>query len=965
MNKLFRTVPFVTALLATSALSILPSVSMAEGSAQFGLTQRLVDNQASLAPTGTGDPVYGIDANSASQFVDIVTSGEVINISLCGAINDDDIAVQIFNPSGTQVYTNSATSGNVLCTDPMTGPLTNPFRYTTATTGAHRIVLQNTSRSAYGDSYFERWDISVTADTGTNPNPAVAAGRLYGYSWNMNAPTFAETASTDANLYALVPGGRPNTNYIWQLDLTNMAGRGYNIIANAVGVNTPNSGFSTPLTGNSAVYKYPVYLGVPAVANPQPSLSPVITGARFIDNANEDNGISPGFTPGVQDSGNFEFTSDVAGTYALFVDVNQNNIFGDPGDVFLLGLATVGANTVPWNGRDPNDNILPVDTYNARVSVRLGEYHFVANDIETSGGGVDNGLTIFQSDLAGALSNTLIYWDDVTILGAGAGGTSNRPLGETSGTAAGRHTWGNFTTTGFGNERLIDTYVYGLSTIASVAVAITADDTNTLIGADGSISSTPYILRNGSVSVSVTDADLNTSPTVVEQIVVSLLNDATGETETVTLTETGVNTGVFSGTLPTTFGTTAGSSNSGNMIAQEGDTITATYEDYQTSTGSQQTRTSVTTVAFDTDGDNVFDPVDLDDDNDGIPDTTEPAGDLDGDGLVNSRDIDADGDGIPDNIEAQPEGNFRAPLGTDTDGDGLDDRYDATNGGVAISITNTDGTGLPDYVDTDADDDGVLDAIEGHDANLNGIADRTPANADTDGDGLDDAYDTVVAPASGNAIGSNADLQNADGDSNRDWRDTNDDNDTLSTFNEDTNNNGNRADDDDDGDLRPNYLESSTADADGDGTSDQADPNDADPCIPSAFGTGCTTDTDGDGTPDSVEGPTADSDGDGTPDYLESSITDTDGDGVNDQADPANNDPCIPSAFGNGCTTDTDGDGTPDSVEGPTADDDGDGTPNYLESSIADTDGDGTNDQADPANTDPCIPSAFGNGCTT
>ena len=41
-------------------------------------------------------------------------------------------------------------------------------------------------------------------------------------------------------------------------------------------------------------------------------------------------------------------------------------------------------------------------------------------------------------------------------------------------------------------------------------------------------------------------------------IVVTAVNDVTGESEDVTLTETGANTGVFTGTVGTTFGTTAG-----------------------------------------------------------------------------------------------------------------------------------------------------------------------------------------------------------------------------------------------------------------------------------------------------------------------------------------------------------------------------------------------------------------------
>src|SRR5690349_13771370 len=58
--------------------------------------------------------------------------------------------------------------------------------------------------------------------------------------------------------------------------------------------------------------------------------------------------------------------------------------------------------------------------------------------------------------------------------------------------------------------------------------------------------------------------------------------------------------------------------------------------------------------------------VDIDLDDDGIPDAVEGAVDTDGDGIINSLDLDSDNDGIPDIIEAG---------GTDTDNDG---RVDGT-----------------------------------------------------------------------------------------------------------------------------------------------------------------------------------------------------------------------------------------------------------------------------------------------
>jgi len=87
--------------------------------------------------------------------------------------------------------------------------------------------------------------------------------------------------------------------------------------------------------------------------------------------------------------------------------------------------------------------------------------------------------------------------------------------------------------------------------------------------------------------------------------------------------------------------------------------------------------------------------------------------DLDGDGVPNHLDLDTDGDGIPDIVEAQSTLGYSAPSGTDTDSDGLDDTFDSDNGGTAVSLINTDGTGDgADYKDTNSDNQGANDTIE-------------------------------------------------------------------------------------------------------------------------------------------------------------------------------------------------------------------------------------------------------------
>ena len=125
--------------------------------------------------------------------------------------------------------------------------------------------------------------------------------------------------------------------------------------------------------------------------------------------------------------------------------------------------------------------------------------------------------------------------------------------------------------------------------------------------------------------------------------------------------------------------------------------------------------------------------------------------------LPNHLDIDSDNDGITDNTEAQASDDYVAPLGADADGDGLDNAYDSNfSGGKSISPVNTDMAGDADFLDTDTDNDGINDSIEGHDTDGDGTADATspagnggtgPCTTDADGDGLLDCYDNNAASA--------------------------------------------------------------------------------------------------------------------------------------------------------------------------------------------------------------------------
>ncbi|WOH37806.1 putative Ig domain-containing protein [Thalassotalea fonticola] len=294
--------------------------------------------------------------------------------------------------------------------------------------------------------------------------------------------------------------------------------------------------------------------------------------------------------------------------------------------------------------------------------------------------------------------------------------------------------------------------------------------------------------------------------------------------------------------------------------------------------------------SVDNDGDGIDDAQDMlpeqhgtaknnnDQDVDGIPDTEEGVADTDGDGVPNYLDTDSDNDGIPDSDEGT----------TDTDGDGEADYIDTDSDNDGIpdveeGTTDTDDDGNADYIDTDSDNDGIPDVDEGtNDTDGDGDADYT--DTDSDNDGIPDVDE-----------GSN----DTDGDGEADYIDTDSDNDGIPDVDEgsnDTDGDGDAdyIDTDSDNDGIPD-VDEGTNDTDGDGEADYID-----------------TDSDNDGIPDVDEG-TLDTDGDGIPDYLDSDLVATD------------------------INQDSDSDGILDSDEG-TVDTDGDGTPDYLDT---DSDNDG------------------------
>ena len=472
------------------------ATAFSEGSWQVGLTQALYEYDSSAVNFATA---------THPQYVVFTSATEVVNVSLCGrgSSSNDNVYFEVRSANGATLHykspnalkeTQTGFCGFSATTYPTELDPPAAFKWSPAASnlpaGTYQLRLYNGSQSG-GAGVLSRFDITVTPNTTTKPNPKLAGGRVFAYNWAYSAGGFTEDKSTDADYFILVPGGRPNTNFVWLLDLNNFAGFGYDLVANDKGVDAANVIYSVPQAGNSVSEKYPIYLGYPVNVLPPPTSAPQLSDITFTDSGGIDQTISPGSSAGVQDSGVFKFTSDVPGRYLITIDANQDGVFGnsvvvdgsETDDVYLFGTMAAGVNSVVWNGRDNRNAVLPNGVYHAQVQGRIGEYHFVASDAETSGGGTQNGLTIYGVNTDKSLYGVPVYWDDLTGFNpnkAGNGG-STRPLGQVSvvGQASGafRHTWGNFTSSSFGDSAFVDTHVYGLASYASATAVVASDDT--------------------------------------------------------------------------------------------------------------------------------------------------------------------------------------------------------------------------------------------------------------------------------------------------------------------------------------------------------------------------------------------------------------------------------------------------------------------------------------------------------
>ena len=139
-------------------------------------------------------------------------------------------------------------------------------------------------------------------------------------------------------------------------------------------------------------------------------------------------------------------------------------------------------------------------------------------------------------------------------------------------------------------------FCYDDSLDASGATVERCDATSVSNGLDGIVDATIVVEPGDTLYLRVIDPDLNINAGARDAVNLTVTNPATGESESILLTETGADTDTLFGRSYTVFGTVAGAPGDSLVQIQKGDTLTAVYFDEMTVSGPSANRSDSTFV---------------------------------------------------------------------------------------------------------------------------------------------------------------------------------------------------------------------------------------------------------------------------------------------------------------------------------------------------------------------------------
>ncbi|MCB9449846.1 MAG: hypothetical protein H6672_00310 [Anaerolineaceae bacterium] len=264
-------------------------------------------------------------------------------------------------------------------------------------------LAAGTNFDATQGSTVAAWDVTVRAALN---NPADITGRVYtnylGMSTGGNGrrvyPTLY-TTTTDGYIYQTELNGLDPFGFVIYgsqkgfLDTDGATTLYHDVLSNTANLSALDGGVGMDRPAYPMFFDQPQNVTLNALGIPINPVPPVVTAFSFI-------GSISGNMSLVGAGGTFQFTSNVDGLYQL--TISRNGVDFDPSTLtnrVLRGDTVTGVNTIVWDGLDNEGTAFPVGTYQVRMNIRAGEYHFPMIDAENS---INGGPTYTLTNPPGA-----------------------------------------------------------------------------------------------------------------------------------------------------------------------------------------------------------------------------------------------------------------------------------------------------------------------------------------------------------------------------------------------------------------------------------------------------------------------------------------------------------------------------------------------------------------------------------
>ncbi|MEY3050403.1 MAG: hypothetical protein RLY31_188 [Bacteroidota bacterium] len=231
------------------------------------------------------------------------------------------------------------------------------------------------------------------------------------------ATTYRSMNRTDVVRSADPAGWQPGTYYQYEpqaADLPALGVHNNKLFFNAPDTLMPETALTTDIFRNHTHETWLFTLPSP--------LEPVLD--SFAVTGNQPDGTP--CVPGALSYGSgatIHLSSSVAGTLTLSLDLDGNGSFADSVDRVLEHWVDAGANQLEWDALDGQGNALPPGEYQQllfKADLRNGETHLLLSDVENNGGGV---LLKLESDVKSAWFDQFFY-DHTAVAGPASGNGS-------------------------------------------------------------------------------------------------------------------------------------------------------------------------------------------------------------------------------------------------------------------------------------------------------------------------------------------------------------------------------------------------------------------------------------------------------------------------------------------------------------------------------------------------------------